>query len=251
MNTGRPEFSVLEYGVHYEVGMWAFCVQSLFREYGWRFIRHVALPHPLRTARAVVKSGRLALAGSMVPVSEWPGHFTGGPGTVVGLGFCMKPMDCPSGRFNHDCRYLERLRPSMPGSCRGCAIGVLGRLALKAGSALYIMTSAQDILFDLFVPALEKRRFAAGLFLLCRYSLRPFSVGLLAADMSGLMVPFDDGDCRDYPTWLLADTGTKRERTCLGERGMRAVHDVLLRAGKPESPTRFTRIGHVFFPAAD
>ena len=42
-------------------------------------------------------------------------------------------------------------------SYRGCAVGVLGRLALKAGSALYIMTSAQDILFDLFVPALEKR----------------------------------------------------------------------------------------------
>ena len=51
-------------------------------------------------------------------------------------------------------------------------------------------------------------------------------------------------------TTLLADTGTKRERTRLGERGMRAVHDVLLRAGKPESPARFTRIGHVFFPAA-
>ena len=76
MNTGRPEFSVLEYGVHYEVGMWAFCVQSLFREYGWRFIRHMALPHPLRTARAVVKSGRLALAGSMVPVSDT--HANGG-----------------------------------------------------------------------------------------------------------------------------------------------------------------------------
>ena len=86
--------------------------------------------------------------------------------------------------------------------------------------------------------------------MLCQYSLRPFAVGLLAADMNGLMVPFDDGDCRDYPTWLLADTGTKCERTRLGERGMRAVHDVLLRAGKPESPARFTRIGHVFFPAA-
>lgn len=169
---------------------------------------------------------------------------------MMGLGFCMKPMLCPSGRFNHECQYLEGLpQPVMHEGCRACAIRSLGLLALKSSSALYIMTSAQDILLDLFAPSLKDGRFSSGLFLLCRYSLQPFAVGLLAGSVSGLMVPFDGGDCRDYPTWLLADTGTKNEQTCLDTQTLKAVCALLAQAKKENAPTRFVREGEIFFPA--
>jgi hypothetical protein len=68
--------------------------------------------------------------------------------------------------------------------------------ALRAGSAFYVMTSARDILGDVYVPALERRRFATGLFVLCRYSFGPFAVGVLASGMSARLLPLGSGDCR-------------------------------------------------------
>lgn len=237
--------------------LWAFCRHSLFREYGWQFFRRIVLPHPVRTARAVKAAHALELSDGMteLPGGKESGSFDGGARSIVGLGFCLKPLvpPCPAGRPNHDCLFLENPggagRSAVPAACRQCAIREFGTLAGRAGTAVYIMTSARDILFDVFAPALADGRFAAGLFTLCRYSLKPFATGLLAAGMRGWLVPFETGDCRDYRTWLQADRGNKQEQTAINEPNRLAMV-AMLRAAAPEpaGPVRFQRRGNVLFP---
>jgi hypothetical protein len=235
--------------------MWKFCLHSLFREYGWQFFRRVALPHPLKTAKAVIRSGALDFSGDMTAVSsEGPVRALEGTRSIVGIGFCLKPMNppCPSGRPNHDCHYLENLlhsgAPDIPVSCRYCAIRKIGVMTLRAGAAFYIMTSAKEILLDVFVPALDKGRFSSGLFVLCRYSLRPFAVGLLASGMRGGLFPFERGDCRDYKTWLKADRGNKEEQTEIGEPIQKSIRELLGDAAKEPSPAaQFEKRSNVFY----
>ena len=116
----------------------AFCGRSLFREYGWQFFRRIAFPHPLKTARAVRATAALDMSGGLVEVPG-PAASFGGARSVVGVGFCLKPLDppCPSGRFNHDCAFLEHFRDGatadVPAPCRICAIREFGLLSLRAG----------------------------------------------------------------------------------------------------------------------
>ena len=238
-------------------GMWAFCLHSLLRDYGWQFYRRIALPHPVRTLRAMKDARALDVSGGMtaLPGDDQSRPFGGGPQAIVGLGFCLKPLDppCPAGRPNHDCVYLENFPAAgaadMPPACRQCAIREIGILALRAGAAVYIMTSAKDILFDVFVPALEDGEFSAGLFVLCRYSLKPFAVGLLAAGIRGWLAPFETGDCRDYRTWLQADRGIKQEQTAISEENRQAIRDMLRDAARnPAGAARFQRRGNVLYP---
>ena len=237
--------------------MWTFCLQSLLREYGWQFLWHMALPHPMKTARAVLDSGLLDFSRGMtgIPIAGTD-QGLGDTRSIVGVGFCLKPTSpaCMSGRFSHGCHYLERLvqgeATSVPACCRQCAIREIGTMTLKAGAAFYIMTSAQDILFDVFEPALSDKRFSSGLFVLCRYSLRPFAVGLLASGIRGWLFPFETGDCRDYGTWLLADRGIKDERTEVSKPSQKTIRGLLATVAKGPSPyTHFEKRGNALYPA--
>jgi hypothetical protein len=235
--------------------MWGFCLRSLLREYGWRFLRRVAVRRPCRTLRAFRDAGRIDVDAAVVDVGNGGGAGArGGPASVVGAGFCLKPLEppCPSGRANHDCRFLEQLDAScgdiVSAPCRDCAIRDLGLRALRAGSAFYVMTSARDILDDVYVPALDGRLFRRGVFVLCRYSFKPFAAGLLASGMSARLLPLGSGDCRDYPTWLLADRGIKAERSTVADPGLAGV-PCALGDGPPQRATRFERRGNVLHPA--
>ena len=110
------------------------------------------------------------------------------------------------------------------------------------------MTSARDILLDVFAPALDRGTFAAGAFALCRYSLRPFAVGLLAAGVRGWMWAFATGDCRDYPTWLRADNGDKPDRTEIAAADRQSFRDFLRAAAQAAPPARFEKRGNVLHP---
>ena len=231
--------------------MWMFCLRSLLREYGWRFIARVGTRHPWRTLRAVREAATLdAAVGSLEVGAAQAAARGGGALSVVGAGFCLKPLDppCPSSRANHDCVFLESLtgrQPvGVPPACRPCLIRDIGARTLQAGAAFYVMTSARDILDDIFVPAMRQHTFGNGLFLLCRYSFRPFAVGLLASGMCGWLIPLDRGDCRDYRTWLLADRGIKNDQTAVG---IAALEDVAKRLPTAASPRaiRVERRGNV------
>ena len=235
--------------------MWKFCLHSLFREYGWQFIRKIALPHPVRMVKAVFDAGALDFTGESTTISNEPldPRLEGGR-SIVGIGFCMKPTSppCPSGRSNHDCNYLEHLLPSgirdIPLPCRQCTIKQFGMMTLNSGAAFYIMTSAQDILFDVFAPAKKKARFSSGLFVLCRYSLMPFAVGMLATNMRGWLFSFEKGDCRDYKTWLLADRGIKDDRTEVTESTRGIIKEILMNSIKnPTSNSHFEKRGNIYF----
>jgi hypothetical protein len=237
--------------------MWQFCLRSLVREYGWQFFGRVALPHPLRTARAVLDSGALDVSGASVVVSAGgSGPGLDGARSIVGVGFCLKPTSppCPSGRPNHSCCYLENLRrcgaQDIPSACRSCAIREIGLMTLSTGAAFYIMTSARDILLDVFEPALKRQCFSSGLFVLCRYSFRPFSVGLLASGIRAWLFPLELGDCRDYRTWLLADRGIKDQQTAMDGARMAAVGRLLAAAATPAPAARFEKRGNVLYSVA-
>lgn len=234
--------------------MWSFSLNSLFREYGRQFIKNVAAPHPLKTVKAVMASGNLDLSGDMTTVPDKHGDLRfKNEKAIIGVGFCMKPISpsCPSGRSNHDCRYFEQQREksAIPLPCRQCFIREMGEMALKAGSAFYIMTSAKDILFDVFKPALDEEKFVSGLFLICRFSLQPFAVGMLASGIQGWLFPFEKGDCRDYKTWLNADNGIKDDQTEISKPGKQEIRKLLenFAEEKRQAAVGFKKHGNVFY----
>lgn len=203
-----------------------------------------------------MRSGVLNLTGDMAIISDENSiRRLEDERMIVGVGFCLKPMDppCLAGRANHYCYYFEQLRHSaasnIPACCRQCAIRKIGIMTRKTGAAFYIMTSAKDILFDVFKPALDEGRFSSGLFMLCRYSMWPFAVGLLASGMRGWLFPFKKGDCQDYKTWLQADRGIKEEQTEINEPSRRTIRELLGNDTQETTPdTQFERQGNVFYP---
>jgi hypothetical protein len=139
--------------------------------------------------------------------------------------------------------------PDIPDCCRQCAIKEIGIMALQAGAAFYIMTSAKDVLLDVFAPAVNEGRFSSGLFMLCRYSRGPFAVGLLASGIRGWLLPFERGDCTDYKKWLLADRGVKDEQTSISEQNRKIIKELLGNVtNEPDFPKKFKRQGNILFP---
>ena len=240
--------------------VWEFSFKSLFRRYGYTFFRQIMLKHPYRTIegclsyRRFLQEGRVE--GDITTLGE---KVEGREELLVGLGFCLKPMGrpgCPSGRPNHDCLHLARLdlRRSGPAdpSCQGCAIRSLGTAALRAGAHVNVMTSALDIAHDIMIPAVEKRRFRRVILFLCPLSIQAILLPLLICGIQGLLVAYSAGNCLDYPQWLLADGGIKRERTRIGREALDEVLHLLERVGAERRVgyTHFQRVGNIYAPRA-
>jgi hypothetical protein len=250
-------------------------MRSLGQAYGHTFLRRIVLRHPWRALRGLVNywhtlgpndaPERVISRGNkdqfvMQAASD-------GRRLLVGTGFCQKPIGsaggacaCPAGRFNHNCRYLPRLRLGLdsakppPPTCADCAIAVLGRTALKAGASFAVLTSGLDIAHDILLPALEQERFARFLFAICPYSVEPMSLALLICGLEGYIVAYDSGACANYTQWLRADGGDKPERTFLSAPKLDRLLQLLERiaAARTEMAlppaTRYVREGNVFVP---
>jgi hypothetical protein len=220
----------------------AFCFRSLYREYGSAFLLRVVLLHPIATIRGIRRyRQRWALT---------PARWHGGAGSLVGVGFCLKPLTpaCPSGRANHLCRFFDV--GSIPDSapCRDCLIRTIGLHALASHSSLYIMTSARDILYDILLPALLHRRYRSAVLAMCRYSFEPMRLALAICGIQAVLVPFVHGDCRDYSAWRRADTGDKPEQTLLAEAGLEQLTATLAGAAQSPPGSAFQRVGNVYHP---
>ena len=259
--------------------IWEFSLRSLPRLYGRIFLRDIVLRHPLRTLKGMMTYRHLyqrcrsegdithLYDGTEAGLRE--GILKTDGGFLVALGFCQKPLNtpgpgCPAGHFNHDCHVLARDHISeighqagrLPIPCRDCDIRTIGLAALRAGATVYIMTSAVDIARHLFIPTLENDRFRYGLFLQCTYSIPAMVVPLLICRIQSLLVGYGAGDCRDYPQFLLADEGTKDERTYLNP----AVHARVLaflqgiasiRQASGQRHCRFRRDGPLYVPTVE
>lgn len=220
----------------------AFCFRSLYRRYGSEFFVRVMLAHPVATARGIARY----LRGETSPPRPWPG----GAGSLVGLGFCLKPLApaCPSGRANHRCAAMDGATDADGAPCRDCLILELGRRAHAAGSVVYIMTSARDILHDVLLPALRRRRFRRAVLAMCRYSFEPMRLALEICGIEARLFPFVHGDCRDYATWRRADLGEKTEQTVLEDDTLRELAAVISAAPVPAAAGGFLRMGNVYEP---
>lgn len=234
-----------------QLRVWDFSFRSLLREYGRNFIWRVALRHPLRTWQGMNRY-RTSQPCEAQPVAQ--SAWRNGQDAVVGVGFCLKPLHppCPSGRANHDCAFFEKhlyqTDQTVPPSCQNCTIRTIGQAALGAGNAFYIMTSAQDILFDLFLPALKTRRFTRCTVAICRYSYEPFALAASIAGLETHLFPYHSGDCKNYPTWRKADIGVKEEQTDIAPAEYASLLSLL-----PPQPSLaqipIIKQGHLFYPS--
>ena len=233
--------------------IWDFSFRSLLREYGWNFLYQVMCKHPIRTSRGLKKYRKMdTCAAGATAENQQIWH--GGEQSIVGVGFCLKPLtpECISGRSNHDCYFFENnlhlQEKPIPLCCRSCSIKRIGILASANGSNFYIMTSARDILYDMFLPALQSGRFTHGLYTLCRYSFEPFKIALCISGIQGNLYPFEKGDCRDYPTWLRADVGIKDEQTAITDHDFLSIEEQLSQTAEKKAITAgYHKKGNIFF----
>jgi hypothetical protein len=220
----------------------AFCFRSLYREYGSEFLLRVILPHPFATVRGILRYRR----GWNLSSARWQG----GVGSLVGVGFCLKPLSpaCPSGRANHRCQDFEGGSVAGSAPCRDCVIRAIGRQALASGSAVYVMTSAHDILHDLLLPGLLRRRYRSAVLAMCRYSFEPMRLALAICGIEACLVPFLHGDCRDFSAWRRADSGDKPEQTLFDEVCVRDLINTLAGAAQVAPAREFRRVGNIHEP---
>ena len=253
--------------------IWGFSFNSLSRPYGHFFLREVVLRHPLRTLRGLWVYRRVMRGGGLITrlfssddeafVDRTACHEDG---FLVALSFCQKPPGdgaghgrCPVERFNHECAVLGRSDPFVSEEhlhlpCRACDVRAFGLAALRAGAAVYVMTSAADIGRDILAPVIERGRFRQGIFFLCPYSVPAFTVPLCIGRMEALFVPYDAGDCRNYGQFIRADVGQKDERTQLSGATRERTMALLERIAAARGPTpleHFQREGALFVPATD
>lgn len=256
--------------------IWEFSLRSVPRLYGRMFMRDIALRHPVRTVQALLAYRHfyrhdhreetiinVGVERASNGQEETPPGQSGG--LLVALGFCQKPLGppsvgCPAGRFSHECTVMTRSDllaaddGQLPRPCNDCDIRLVGAAALRAGATVYIMTSAADIARHLFIPMLEAERFGHGLFLLCPYSIPAMILPLLICRLPSSLVGYDEGDCRDYAEFILADEGTKDKRTWLQEDKHEAVLGYLQKVASAyqatgQRPTRFRREGALYVPS--
>ncbi len=212
---------------------WDFTRHSLGHRYGWHFLARVVLRHPLRALRGYAAFRRLTNplrveGGALCLFSGSSADFlrkatAGEPGGfLLALGYCQKkmatpenPAECPAGRFNHDCAFLEGRAASAAAACSACDVRLLTDHSRAAGASLYLMTAAQEITRDVLAPALEHGRFRQVLMLLCPMSVQAVLAPMVVCGLPGYVLSYHAGYCASYAEWLRADRGDKPKQTSL------------------------------------
>ncbi len=265
-------FALLDKGRFLNVHIWDFSYRSLPREYARSFFFKAVVAHPWKTGRGL-KRYRNFIRGEPDISAKYHYHFAllnesnflerigeREPGPLVGLGFCLKPVDpenpensCPSGRANHNCLYLDR-GETQP-VCAKCAIFKLARHSLDAGCPVYIMTSAQDMAGDFLLPQIKRGAFPSAVLLLCPYSVQAIILPLLICGIDAFLMAYASGACRDYREWRQADLGNKPEQTSLDSESREKLSKLLQKIeagnsarGQIRKALRFRRKGNIFYP---
>jgi hypothetical protein len=252
--------------------LWEFSLRSLARSYGSTFLRRIVLRHPFRTLAGVLRYQRLPHQRSQRygksllfngPEEELVSRLMASEeGLLVAVGYCQKPLapECPAGRPNHDCIYLDRLDLSagdraIHTACKSCDVRTIGTLALRAGASMHVMTSALDIAQDVMIPSMEAGRFPTTIMCLCPFSVQVIGLPLTICGLEGCLVGYESGNCATYEQWLLADEGTKPERTFLDASSrawiLFSLKEIAAeRAREGVAHTRYRREGNIYVPEA-
>jgi hypothetical protein len=242
---------------YFRLSLWSFCLRSVFKEYGNSFLLKIVLLHPLKTLKGIRRYGQLSVgnssSGRTISPIDSGSRWKGGKRSIVGIGFCAKPLEplCISERANHDCAYFEHhlhlSKNPAPSPCQNCLVREIGLGALSSKSDFYIMTSAKDILADLFLPALHSNTYETALLGLCHFSFEPFKIALFISGIGAFLFPFEKGDCKDYRTWRKADKGIKDTQTQLKDCDLETIK-TLLENSTPvcDAEFKFKKFGNIF-----
>lgn len=225
--------------------IWDFSLNSLRRIYGKLFISEVILKHPWRTWEGLQEYKKLVRKGKNQGevVNLSPGNrqnlsqkmIRERHKSLVAVGYCQKPPKttnqpgCPSGRFNHNCLFLEELdlnspRQPRPIPCAKCSIKKMGVQALRLGLTFHIMTSAADIARDILIPSIARQQYKYGLFFLCPYSSEAFIFPLFTCRIEAFLIRYQSGNCENYSDFIAADVGNKLEQTSMSLPAWRWWH---------------------------
>ncbi len=251
--------------------VWEFSLHSLRRQYGMTFLSRIVVRHPLKTLLGTMKYRSFLREcrdrGDITPLFEdneedFISRVVMSEGDLLmAVGFCLKPLapECPAGRPNHDCLYLDELdledtTAAIHAACRGCEIKTIGIQALLAGANMHIMTSALDIAHDVMIPSIDRERFRQAIMCLCPYSAQAIALPLIICGIEGFLISYASGNCLDYQQWLLADKGIKREMTVLSSAAYRKVLTLLQLAAERRKKegvrcARFVRQGNIYMPS--
>ncbi len=259
-------FAYLDRVLFLDINIWHFTYRSFLREYAGFFLLKVMLIHPIKTIRGLKKYRHfmktqenifpkykrfLSIPNEKIFLDNIE---KGEKAPLIGLGFCLKPYNpedasssCPSERANHDCLYLEKLQ--IQAICSTCAIYRIVRKSLKAGSRVYIMTSAKDIARDFLIPQIRSGKFSSAILFLCPYSVQAIIPPLLICGINMFLMAYNDGYCQNYQDWLSADRGVKEETTSLSKASWEKLLDLLSQLESHEHQyRRFKREGNIFYP---
>jgi len=177
---------------------WEFAFKSMKRRLGFEILGRLFLAHPISSIKGLLK---YQLSKKIKPDSfSHP--------LIIGA-YCQKPLDCPAKRFNHRCLFAENL--IIYPACKKCELREMVKMAIMFKSPFYIMTTALDVLFDVFL----KKRFSYFLTTICPYAKQLFLFPALVFDMKGYFFLLGKGSCKSYDEFLLADKGYKKTQTFL------------------------------------
>lgn len=176
------------------------------RRLGIEIAGRLFFAHPVKSARGFFKYYRYLSERTLPKVST----------EIISLfhplligAYCQKPNSCPAKRFNHRCLFAETLI-TYP-ACKKCELKKMVELAMMLKCPFYIMTTALDVLLDVFLT----RRFPFFLVMICGYARELFLFPAFVFDMKGRFLLLGKGSCRSYWEFLLADQGHKSAQTHL------------------------------------
>jgi hypothetical protein len=225
------------------VDFWEFGTRSMGRRLGAEIIGRLLLFHPIKSIGGFLRYRHHLAQGK--PLMRLSAEMVPRLRPVLIGAYCQKPKGCPVGRFSHRCLFAETLTTYSP--CEYCDLKKMVEMAMGLKSPFYIMTTALDVLTDIFLD----KTFSCFLLMICPYAKGLFLFPALIFNMEGRTLTLAKGSCRNYQEFLLADKGGKLNQTLLSSlahktfidlyRQIRVYsnnHQRLIRQGHFYSPTR-------------
>ncbi len=185
---------------------WEFAIRSMRRRLGIEITGRLFLANPVKSIQGSLKY-RHYLSKKALPKVSLEKIFLSRP-LFIGA-YCQKPPDCPTRRFSHQCLFAESLTTHC--SCKDCELKQMAELAMTLKCPFYIMTTALDVLLDVFL----REKFPFFLVMICNYAKEFFILPALVFDMKGYFLSLGKGGCRNYQEFLSADKGHKPNQTFL------------------------------------
>ncbi len=224
------------------VDFWEFGIRSMSRRLGAEIVGNLLFSNPIKSVRGFLRYGHYLAQGKpkmRLPVETIPRFRP----LLIGA-YCQKPKGCPAGRFNHRCLFAETL--TTYSSCEYCDLKKMAELAAILRSPFYIMTTALDVLIDIFLG----KTFPHFLVMICAYAKGLFLFPALIFNMEGWAFTLGKGSCRNYQEFLLADMGGKWNQTFLSTLSHKSFINLYRQIKISNDYQRLIRKGHFYTPSS-